>query len=110
MFQNNVPSQFVVENSAQQQVSEPAADNQEAQGMNKIMQVGRILQMLAERGDQSPLSNAFVTPFHSHEVPNIDIILYYVVISHKAGLYANQAPAVLALIERLCNAAAVKGI
>ena len=43
--------------------------------------------MLAERGDQSPIPNAFVTPFHSFEIPNIDILLYYIVISHKAGLF-----------------------
>lgn len=55
--------------------------------MTKIMQVGRILQMLAERGDQTPLPSAFITPFHSFEIPNIDILLYYIVISHKAGLF-----------------------
>ena len=28
-----------------------------------------------------------VTPFHSHEVPNINILLYYIVVSYNAGLH-----------------------
>lgn len=74
------------------------------------MQVGRILQTLAERVDQTPQNTAFVSPFHSFEIPNIDIILYYIVISHKAGLFDAQAPAVLVLIERLCQTGRLKGI
>ena len=78
--------------------------------MTRIVQVGRILQQLVQRGDQTPMSNAYITPFHSFEVPNIDIMFYHVVISHKAGLFDAQSPAVLILIERLCQTAVSKGI
>lgn len=54
-------------------------------------------------------SNAVITPFHSHEIPNINILLYYVVLSQNAGLHEAQAPAVLVLMERLCQTAAQKG-
>ena len=47
-------------------------------------------------------SNAVITPFHSHEIPNINIMLYYVVLSHNAGLFDAQAPTILILMERLC--------
>ena len=59
--------------------------------------------------DAEPISNAFVTPFHSHEVPNINILLYFAVLSHNAGLNDAQLPAVLVLIERLCTTAACQG-
>jgi hypothetical protein len=80
-------------------------------GLNKtkIIQVGLILQLIATKGDQIPYSNALVTPFHSHEVPNINILLYYVVVSHNAGLFDAQAPTILVLMERLCQTAAQKG-
>ena len=73
------------------------------------MQIGRILQLISARGDQVPNSNAFITPFHSHEVPNINILHYFAVISHNAGLHDAQAPAVLILIERLSQTSAIKG-
>ena len=77
--------------------------------MTKLVQVGRILQLITTRGDAEPISNAFVTPFHSHEVPNINILLYFAVVSHNAGLDDLQMPAVLVLIERLCNVASRQG-
>ena len=43
-------------------------------------------------------------------MPNINIQYYYVVVSHNAGLYDAQAPAVLILIERLCNASNERGL
>ena len=55
--------------------------------MTKIVQVGQILQLIVSRGDSMPQSNAIITPFHSHEVPNINVMLYYVVLSHNAGLF-----------------------
>lgn len=77
----------------------------------KIIQVGLILQLIAAQGDQIPCMNAdIMTPFHSHEVPNINILLYYVVVSHNAGLHDAQAPTVLVLMERLCQTAAQKGL
>lgn len=76
----------------------------------KILQVGIILQLIAAQGDQIPFTNAIQTPFHSHEVPNIDILLYYVVVSHNAGLHDAQAPLVLVLMERLCQTAAQRGL
>lgn len=63
--------------------------------------------MIAMKGDFIPNSNSFITPFHSHEVPNINILLYYVVVSYNAGLHDQQAPCVLILIERLCQIAAI---
>ena len=36
-------------------------------------------------------------------------MLYYVVLSHNAGLYDAQAPSILILMERLCQTAASKG-
>ena len=56
-----------------------------------------------------PQSNAVITPFHSHEVPNINVMLYYVVLSHNAGLFDAQAPTIIILMERLCETAASKG-
>ena len=53
----------------------------------KFVQVGLILQMIAAQGDLIPYSNQVITPFHSHEVPNINILLYYVVVSFNAGLH-----------------------
>lgn len=64
---------------------------------------------MTARGDQIPYSNAVITPFHSHEVPNINILLYYVVVSHNAGMNDAQAPSVLVLMERLCKTAAQQG-
>ena len=50
-----------------------------------------------------------VTPFHSHCSPNISILLYCSVLSHNAGLTDEQAPCILILLERLCQASAKKG-
>lgn len=72
----------------------------------KIIQVGLILQLIATKGDLIPYSNSLITPFHSHEVPNINILLYYVVCSYNAGLHDSQAPCILVLLERLCQTAA----
>lgn len=71
----------------------------------KVLQVGRILQLIAERGDMIPPTNTHVTPFHSHEVPNINILIYFVVVSYNAGIYDQQAPLILVLLERLCEMA-----
>ena len=68
--------------------------------------------MLAQRGDQAPLemhSNE-ITPFHSYEVPSIDILFYFVIICQKVGIYDEQASAILVLIERFCRTATLKGI
>ena len=72
----------------------------------KIVQVGLVLQMIAANGDLIPFGNSFVTPFHSHEIPNINVLLYYVVVSFHAGLHDSQAPSILVLLERLCQMAA----
>ena len=64
---------------------------------------------MVAKGDLNATTNALITPFHSHEVPNINVILYYVVMSHNAGLYEEQAPAVLVLLERLCQRSAQNG-
>jgi len=112
-LENSAASQLVqngISNGLQQTPQETPESACETLSMTKIVQVGRILQLLVQRGDQTPISNAFITPFHSHEVPNIDILFYHVVLSHKAGLYDAQSPAVLILIERLCQTAALKGI
>ena len=82
----------------------------QALGLTKVVQVGRILQLLAQRGDQAQVQNDVMTPFHSLTVPGIDILLYYVVLSHRAELFDAQAPAVLVLIERICQMAAQRGI
>lgn len=42
-------------------------------------------------------------------MPNINVVYYFVVVSHNAGLHDAQTPAVLVLIERLCQTAALKG-
>ena len=75
-----------------------------------MVQMGNVLQLIAQKGDQIPFQNSVITPFHSHEVPNINILLYFVVVSHNAGLHDAQAPTVLVLIERLCQSAAQKGL
>lgn len=77
--------------------------------MTKIVQVGQILQLIVSKGDSVANSNSVITPFHSYEVPNINVILYYVVLSHNAGLFDAQAPSILILMERLCQRAASKG-
>lgn len=56
-----------------------------------------------------PFGNRVITPFHSNEVPGINILAYYVVLSFHAGLHDAQAPIVLVLLERLCQKAASKG-
>ena len=80
------------------------------QPKTKLIQVGLILQLIASKGDSITSGNALITPFHSHEVPNINILLYYVVCSYNAGLHESQAPGILVLMERLCQAAARKGL
>lgn len=57
-----------------------------ASNQTKILQVGLILQLVASQGDQISYANSVVTPFHTYEVPNINILLYYVVVSLNAGL------------------------
>lgn len=52
----------------------------------RIAQVGLILELFAKRGDNLSYSNNFITPFHSHQVPNINIALYLTVLSQNAGL------------------------
>ncbi len=51
-------------------------------GSTKIYQVGRVLEQIAEVEDQFPDMNAVVTPFHSHVVPNISILWYFVLLCH----------------------------
>jgi hypothetical protein len=63
------------------------------------------LELIAETGDQIPNKNLVITPFHSHEVPNIPILWYFVSLSYQSGIEDEQAPAVLVLIERLCQMA-----
>ena len=62
---------------------------------------------MVKRGDMiSQKNSAHMTPFHSHEVPNINILLYYILVSLQAGLHEEQAPCVLIYMERLCQKAA----
>ena len=92
----------------QQNQQQPAVAGQ-ALNRTKIIQVGLILQLIAAKGDLIQYSNAVITPFHSHEIPNINILLYYVVVSYNAGLHDSQAPCILVLLERLCQTAVQKG-
>ena len=72
----------------------------------KLYQVGRVLELMAETGDLIPHANSVITPFHSLEIPRYSIIWYFVILSYNSGLHDEQAPAILVLIERLCNTAA----
>lgn len=74
-----------------------------------MKQVGHILELFAKHGDSLQYSNALITPFHSHYAPNISIELYLCVLSQNAGLTDEQAPCLLILLERLCQASAKKG-
>ena len=75
----------------------------------KFYQVGRVLELMAETGDVIPHANTIKTPLHSREIPKYSIIWYFVILSYNAGLQDEQAPAILVLIERLCNSAAQQG-
>ena len=75
----------------------------------QLIRTGLFLQMMAQQGDLIPYSNIYVTPFHSHQIPDINILLYFAVVSNNAGLDDSQTPSILILIERLCLTAAKNG-
>ncbi|TNV86735.1 hypothetical protein FGO68_gene3855 [Halteria grandinella] len=72
--------------------------------------VGRILQNLAQSGDDQylryPQLQHFTSAFHSTVVPSVPIQAYFVYVSVNAGLVDHQSVIALVLIERLCNCAA----
>ena len=81
------------------------------QQQSKVLQVGLILELIVQRGDmlnQKSNMNHPRTPFHCDEVPTINIVLYYIVVSFHAGLHDSQASSVLILLERFCQIVAKK--
>lgn len=71
-------------------------------GTTQTFKVGRMLQVLAEIGEDIP-DNEPKTVFHCIEQPPFSILVFFLQLSFNAGIQDEQAILTLILIERLCS-------